>query len=195
MKPTSYRGRREAPRPMVRVPNFESGLISEPLLAFGGQQRHVDPKTGLALYGPYSLVGQTVPMLKNIIVGIVGPPAMIADAEAWLTACRGVLTNEGSQPFLYPHFPGINTQGPFQCELNFGDTWRESIRDSEIKSALCRLRLRTTSEERCPVVCARSGSAGGPRSPARGHTLLHAAGGHRQLHRRRSARAHQAFAR
>ncbi len=121
---------------MVRVPNFESGLISEPLLAFGGQQRHVDPKTGLALYGPYSLVGQTVPMLKNIIVGIVGPPAMIADAEAWLTACRGVLTNEGSQPFLYPHFPGINTQGPFQCELNFGDTWRESIRDSEIKSAL-----------------------------------------------------------
>ncbi len=80
MKPSSYRGRREAPRPTVRVPNFESGLISEPLLAFGGQQRHVDPKTGLALYGPYSLVGQTVPMLKNIIVGIVGPPAMIAAA-------------------------------------------------------------------------------------------------------------------
>lgn len=136
MRANSYRGRRDAPRPMVRVPNFDSGLISEPVLAFGGQQHHVDPKTGLALYGPYSLVGQPVPTLKNIIVGIVGPPAMIADAEAWLNACRGILTNEGSQPFLYPHFPGINPDGPFQCELNFGDTWRESIRDSDIKSAL-----------------------------------------------------------
>jgi hypothetical protein len=121
---------------MVRVPNFESGLISEPLLAFGGQQRHVDPKTGLALYGPYSLVGQTTPTLKNIIVGIVGPAAMIADAEAWLNACRGVLTNEGLQPFLYPHFPGINGEGSFQCDLNFGDAWRESIRDSDIRTAL-----------------------------------------------------------
>jgi hypothetical protein len=136
MRPTNYRARGAAPRPLLRVPNFESGLISEPLLAFGGQQHHVDPKTGLALYGPYSLVGQTVPTLKNIIVGIVGPPSMIADAEAWLNACRGVLTNEGAQPFLYPHFPGISAQSPFQCELNFGDTWRESIRESEIKTAV-----------------------------------------------------------
>lgn len=136
MSRNRYRAKRVAPSPMVRVPNFESGLISEPLLAFGGQQHHVDPKTGLALYGPYSLMGQTVPTLKNIIVGIVGPPAMIADAEAWLAACRGILTNEGSQPFLYPHFPGINPEGPFQCELNFGDVWRESIRDVEIKTAL-----------------------------------------------------------
>lgn len=136
MSRNRYRAKRVSPSPIVRVPNFESGLISEPLLAFGGQQHHVDPKTGLALYGPYSLVGQTVPTLKNIIIGIVGPPAMIADAEAWLTACRGVLTNEGSQPFLYPHFPGINPDGPFQCELNFGDVWREAIREAEIKTAL-----------------------------------------------------------
>ena len=136
MNRSDYRRRRLSPRPMVRVPNFESGLISEPLLAFGGQQRHVDPKTGLALYGPYSLVGQSGPALKNIIVGIVGPSAMIADAESWLNACRGVLTNEGAQPFLYPHFPGINSTGQFQCELNFGDAWRESIRDVELRNAL-----------------------------------------------------------
>lgn len=136
MNPTKSHGRWPAARPMVRVPNFESGVISEPLLAFGGQQRHVDPKTGLALYGPYSLVGQVGPTLKNIIVGIVGPAAMIADAEAWLNACRGVLTNEGLQPFLYPHFPGINPDGSFQCDLNFGDAWRESIRESDIRSAL-----------------------------------------------------------
>lgn len=118
------------------IPNFDSGVISEPLLLFGGQQRHVDPKTGLALYGPYGLMGQSGPTLKTITVGIVGPPAMIADAEMWLKACQAVLTNEGTQPFLYPHFPGFNPSSAFQCELIFGDTWRESIRDADLKTAV-----------------------------------------------------------
>jgi len=110
-------------------------MISEPLLAFGGGHKHVDPKTGLALYGPYSLQGQPRAELKSITVGIIGPPGMIADAEAWLEACRGALTNDGSQPFLYPHFPGINASMPFQCDLVYGDTWRESIKESAIRLA------------------------------------------------------------
>jgi hypothetical protein len=124
------------PQKTRNVPNFDSGMISEPLLAFGGQRRHVDPKTGLALYGPYDLIGQSGPTLKSISIGIVGPAAMIADAEMWLKACQTVLTNEGNQPFLYPHFPGFNASSPFQCELIFGDAWRESIRDVELKTAL-----------------------------------------------------------
>jgi hypothetical protein len=60
---------------------------------------------------------------------------MIADAEAWLTACQGMLTNDGSQPFLYPHFPGFNSNSSFQCEIVFGDAWRESIKDSAMSSA------------------------------------------------------------
>ena len=125
----------DRPRPH-RVPNFECGMIAEPLLSFGGKHEHVDPKTGLGLYGPYSLVGQSRPTLRSITVGIVGPPGMIADAEAWLQACQGMLTNDGSQPYLYPHFPGFNDSHPFQCDLIFGDTWRESFRDSELRAAL-----------------------------------------------------------
>lgn len=60
---------------------------------------------------------------------------MIADAEAWLEACKGIITNEGSQPFLYPHFPGFNASAPFQCELVGGEIWRESLRDSEVRLA------------------------------------------------------------
>lgn len=119
-----------------RSPDFDSGVISEPLLAFGGRHEHVDPKTGLGLYGPYSLVGQSQPSLTSIIVGIVGPAPMIADAEQWLNACRGMLTNDGSQPFLYPHFPGFNSGLPFQCELIFGDTWRESFKAGDLQTAL-----------------------------------------------------------
>src|SRR5262249_27176045 len=124
------------PRRLPRVPNFESGIVAEPLLSFGGSHKHVDPKTGLALYGPYSLQGQTRPPLRSIIVGIVGPPNMIANAEAWLQACGGMLTNDGTQPFLYPHFPGFNGSAPFGCELLYGDAWRESIKDSAVAEAV-----------------------------------------------------------
>ncbi|MCC6588152.1 MAG: hypothetical protein IT168_15780 [Bryobacterales bacterium] len=120
---------------IVRVPNFDSGMISEPMLAFGGKHFHVDPKTGLALYGPYSLAGHTGPTLSAIKIGIVGPASMIADAEAWLQACRGTLTNDGTQPFLYPHFPGMNRSGPFQCDLALGDVWRETIKESAYRTA------------------------------------------------------------
>jgi len=125
-----------APRRVSRVPNFESGVLAEPLLSFGGGHKHVDPKTGLALYGPYGLQGQPRPPLRSIIVGIIGPPNAIADAEAWLKACGGTLTNDGTQPFLYPHFPGFNDSAPFGCDLLFGDTWRETIKATAIASAL-----------------------------------------------------------
>lgn len=111
-------------------------MIAEPTLAFGGHHEHVDPKTGLGLYGPYTPAGQRRAALSSIILGIVGPAPMVADAEQWLRACEGMLTNDGSQPFLYPHFPGFNEKDPFQCRLVFGDTWRETLRGGDIQAAL-----------------------------------------------------------
>ena len=120
----------------TRTPSFESGVIAEPLLAFGGQHKHIDPKTGLGLYGPYSLVGQNQPTLSGISVGCVGPANMVADAEQWLQACGDFLTNDGSEPFQHPHFPGFNSDHPFRCELRFGNPWRETIKNEDIGSAL-----------------------------------------------------------
>src|SRR5262245_18813758 len=119
-----------------RSPIFDSGVLAEPLLAFGGQHRHADQKTGLGLYGPYTLPGGSEPPISTATVGLVGPPAMLADAELWLDACRGTLRNSGSEPFLYPHFPGMNAAPPFQCQLQTGDTWREAIKQSDFASAL-----------------------------------------------------------
>src|SRR5579862_3870396 len=123
-------------QPRNRTPNFDSGIISEPLLMFGGGHKHVDPKTGLALYGPYSLQGHSRGPLRSITIGIVGPSGLIANAEAWLEGCKGMLTNDGSQPFLYPHFPGFNTRIPFECDFLYGDAWRESIRENDIRLAV-----------------------------------------------------------
>lgn len=123
-------------RHVVRSPSFDCGVLPEPRLAFGGRHLHVDPKTGLSLYGPYSPGDQRQPVLTSIIVGIVGPPAIIAAAEQWLEACRGLLTNDGSEPFLRPHFPGFNSTSPFKCDVRYGNTWRESVSPRDITTAL-----------------------------------------------------------
>lgn len=122
--------------PPHRPASFEAGVIAEPLLAFGGGHEHVDPKTGLSLYGPYSLSDQRRPSLASIRVGIVGTPGMISDAQQWLRFCTNVVTNDGHEPFQWPHFPGFNAGHPFQCELVLGDALWEDIRDDELKTAL-----------------------------------------------------------
>lgn len=124
-------GRREN----TEVEDFQSGMIAEPLLAFGGGHAHVDPKTGLALYGPYTISGQVRPSLSSIIVGAVGPSNMVADTIRWLQSCQFPLHNDGEQPFLYPEFPGFNAQHPFQCDIVVGDVWRETI-DHSLREAL-----------------------------------------------------------
>lgn len=121
---------------VISVPDFDSGLIAEPLLAFGGNHEHVDPKTGLSLYGPYCLAGQTKPTKSSAVIGMIGTPTMIGDAEQFLEKCKSRITNDGAEPFLYPHFPGFNANMPFQCDLAFGKAWRFEILPREIDEAL-----------------------------------------------------------
>lgn len=119
-----------------RSPHFDAGVLAEPMLTFGGQHAHVDPKTGIALYGPYSLKGQAKPSIRSITVGIVGIPSMIADAHQWLEKCSHIVLNDGREPFTRPHFPGFDCELPFQCTLVTGSTWEEGISERDISSIL-----------------------------------------------------------
>jgi len=126
-------------RPYHPRPEFLSGVIAEPTLLFGGNHEHIDPKTGLALYGPYCPPGLSRPALSSMIVGVVGPPAMVADAAAWLEGCKNVITNSGEQPYLYPHFPGCRpSEAPYFCELISQPQWHDTIRDVDLKRALAK---------------------------------------------------------
>ncbi len=127
---------RSGGRRIRRSPSFDSGVLDEPQILFGGQHPHVDPKTGISLYGPYSPIGQAEPILTSIIVGVVGTPSLIADTGQWLSACQGVLANDGSEPFLRPHFPGVNRDSRFGSDLVFGDTWSQAIRQADLTAAL-----------------------------------------------------------
>lgn len=128
---------RASRRPYHPRAEFLCGVIAEPTLLFGGNHEHVDPKTGLALYGPYCPPGLSRPALSSMIVGAVGPPAMVADATAWLEACKGIITNSGEQPYLYPHFPGCRgSAAPYFCDLISQPQWNDTIRDIDLKRAL-----------------------------------------------------------
>ncbi len=66
------------------TPSFESGVIAEPLLVFGGHHSHIDPKTGLSLYGPYTVSDQEHPPLSSLTLGFVGPSVLLAAAKNWI---------------------------------------------------------------------------------------------------------------
>jgi len=118
------------------TPSFESGVIAEPLLIFGGHRSHIDPKTGLSLYGPYTISDQEHPPLSSLTLGFVGPPLLLAAAKNWVADCQRAVLNDGRQPFLYPHFPGFSDEFPFQCSLRMGEPWQEVIDDVKLAMAL-----------------------------------------------------------
>lgn len=124
------------PAPEDARPLFLAGHIDEPRLLFGGAHQHIDPKAGLALYGPYSLQGQDVPPIGSIRVGVVSTGSHIASARFWLKRCQQLVVNDGSQPFLFPPFPGLSSKSALHCDLVFGPTWQEQISDAELASAL-----------------------------------------------------------
>jgi hypothetical protein len=113
-----------------------SGVLPEPHLLFGGGHRHIDPRTGLALYGPYSLADQDEPAINTVRIGIVSTGPLMTEMRSWIAMCRRQVTNDGSQPFLYPPFPGMDPRGVLRCELATSRAWEETIAEKTLRLAL-----------------------------------------------------------
>jgi len=107
--------------------------LQEPDLLFGGDHRCVDPRTGLAAFGPY---GVTHPdETRQVRVGIVGT------ADSIDKALR--LLKEMSQPIEQgpdvdcvknPSFPGINPQAPFHVHLVTQSQWHRPLHKRDFRS-------------------------------------------------------------
>jgi hypothetical protein len=112
---------------------FHCSQLEEPDLIFGGGHCCVDPRTGLAAYGPYGVTGREEP--AQIRVGIVGTTEGIDRTLK--------LLEEISQPIeqganfdcvLHPSFPGLNVQGPFQVDLVTQSQWHRALHEGDFRS-------------------------------------------------------------
>lgn len=115
--------------------NTDLMYIPEPQLEFARGAKHVDPRFGLAEYGPLDLEFDTRP--KAIRLGLIGNQTMIDTASSWLTDAAKGLTGARDDLFnLFPDFPGFSSDSPFKCDLviSASDTRRMAPR-SKVSSA------------------------------------------------------------
>lgn len=104
--------------------------LPEPFLVFGGDELHVDPKSGIARYGPRSFGTARHP--ERVRVGLVGTAETIEKARQWLVAnAEGVLGDE-----KHPEFPGYAADHGFFSSLEFDEGWDEQLTQSEMKALL-----------------------------------------------------------
>lgn len=103
----------------VQSPSFNAWYVSEPRLQFGRDQRSIDPKQGLALYGPIDSGDHPV-----IRVGVVGTGETIDRTEQWIERARRLIepsikagASKAPDPILFPAFPGFSQQTSFRSEL------------------------------------------------------------------------------
>src|SRR5215469_10821580 len=106
--------------------------LPEPELLFGDKQRCVDPRTGLAAFGPYSKTDAT--RREHIHVGIVGPADAIDRAVALLAQIQQQIEQKESVDcVLHPSFPGMNSGEPFQIDLTTQPIWHRPLRALDVR--------------------------------------------------------------
>jgi hypothetical protein len=106
------------------TPEFSGFYIEEPRLVFAGGQTAVDPKVGIASFGPVGTDGTA----KTIRLGIVGTGAGIQRAQIYLeqtlhTVRPGLNSREKHYDFLcFPDFPGANANVGFRTHFDISVT-------------------------------------------------------------------------
>jgi len=122
-------------RPTTRSSGLQSpGAISchymaEPLLLFGEDGLHIDPKSGIARFGPRSY-GMAARHPATARVGIIGTADTVEKARAWLeSGAEGVRGNA-----KHPEFPGYKRDRGYFSALEFADAWVEQITQTEVRN-------------------------------------------------------------
>lgn len=100
--------------------------LPEPLLSFGDGGRHVDPKEGIARYGPHSMGGASHP--SELRVGIIGTAGLIETTNEWLRRnAEGVGGNETN-----PRFAGFGGDRGFMCRLENSADWNALLSSKDV---------------------------------------------------------------
>lgn len=116
--------------PTTKAPALTLSWLDEPLLEFGDGGRHVDPKEGIARYGPYTLNSSSHP--AAVRVGLISSAELSDRARTWLVdRTDGVPGDEKN-----PRFPGFATDRGFLASLEFATEWDEQLTSLELRSVM-----------------------------------------------------------
>lgn len=122
-------GYRVAPLELDR-PRLTAGWVEEPALLFAQDHEHVDPKTGIPLYGPRSL--GTHRHKQEVHVGFIGTSESVDLARRYYDqASLGVDGDDDHAPF-----PGCRADRGFRCDLRLDDKLVELLSRSEHQDIL-----------------------------------------------------------
>ena len=92
---------------------FRTLILDEPELEFGNGGCHVDPRLGLTAHGPL----QPMPG-DRVTIGVIGTSETYDGFEAWMERLTSSIPGKSKkQPNLFPPFPGLGNQNPFQCRF------------------------------------------------------------------------------
>ena len=93
-------------------PRTTAEWLDEPKLLFAGEKSHIDPKTGIALYGPRSL--GTSRHKREVHVGFIGTGESADTARRFLNQmCSGVPGDDDHEPF-----PGCSPDQGYRCQIH-----------------------------------------------------------------------------
>jgi hypothetical protein len=109
-------------------------VLDEPDLEFRASNRHIDPRFGIAQFGPADGDMSTAP--RRITVGIVGPAGAADGLRRWLDQCAEEIQRKQpklGQENLYINFPGFNSDTGFCAELLHDDSLVRQIADKELR--------------------------------------------------------------
>lgn len=120
----------QADPPAIPPGAVRVSYLDEPLLVFGDGGLHVDPKAGIARYGPRSLGTSRHP--ERVRVGMIGTAETTSEARDWLVSrAKGVRGNE-----KHPSFVGFQSDRGFYSELEFAPGWNQLVTQREVKDLL-----------------------------------------------------------
>ncbi|MBL7491516.1 hypothetical protein I6A60_32210 [Frankia sp. AgB1.9] len=119
--------RTSATRPLL----IDTDYLPEPLLLFADDGLHVDPKSGIARYGPRSLTS-TGRHPGRLRIGIIGRAQQISTARRWLESQAAGVNGDPKNP----EFPGWMPDRGFFSQLEFADPWNQELGQSELRKIL-----------------------------------------------------------
>lgn len=117
--------------PAKVTPLLSCKYFEEPLLSFANGGEHIDPRLGMAGFGPKSLnMAKRHP--ARVRVGFIGTAATIEHAHEWLLVNSAGVSGDKD----HPAFPGCMEDRGFHTGLDFDSSWAEQISRNELDSLL-----------------------------------------------------------